>query len=229
MSISEFFNKKARAAAASLALVFGVAGGYAGHELAQAQFQPQLSDFTLSGVPDNATQQQFTKGHIPGAADAEAATTRFTFAQRLDTLEELASMADDTSDPIILQQLQHDAVAFINDLRINTHLSEQDYARLVADYDDRVGLDVTPITGNYRNGAMYQQEGMIAAQFGAVFGGEELTATEQSKAVGEMMQLGQDSADKTGLEGGLAGAALGGLVALPLLRRTRRKGPQVKK
>jgi len=229
MSISEFFNKKARAAAASIALLFGAVGGYAGHEIAQNAYQPHLSDFTMASLPDNATEQQFTKGHIPGAVDADAASTRFAFSQRLDALEELAIITDDTEDPIIAQQLRHDAVAFINDLRISPHLSEQDYARFVADYEDRVGLDVSPVTGNYRNGAMYQQEGMVGVAFGAIFNDDELTPAEQSKEVGQIMQAGQDRYDQAGLEGGLAGAALGGFMALPLLRRTRRKGPQVPK
>ena len=235
MSISEFFNKKAKAVVASLALVFGVAGGYAGHEIAQNQFQPKVSDFTLSSVPDTATEKQFISGHIPGvvlnnAAEAEA---RFVFAQRIDALEEqrfdydLAVQAQDGSAMALGSRLATDSVAFINDLRLSKDISEKDYANIVNDFNDRVGIDVSAVTGNYTKGVMYQQEAQVASAFGSIFSDEDMTPQQQSAEVGKIMAYGQSRYDTAGLEGGLAGALLGGVLFLPVMRRQRKSGPKV--
>ena len=214
MSISEFFNKKAKAAVASLALVFGVAGGIAGHEIAQNQFQPGVSDFALSSVPDNVNEKQFIAGHIAGlpAQTAAQAEARFTFTQRIDALEEqrfdydLALQAQDGSAMEIGSKLATDSVAFINDLRLSKDLSEKDYANIVADFNDRVAIDVSAVTGNYTKGIMYQQEAQIGQAFGSMFGDDDLTPAQQSAEIGRIMEEGQARYDAVGLEGGAAGA-----------------------
>ncbi len=235
MSISEFFNKKAKAVVASLALAFGVVGGYAGHEIAQNQLQPGVSDFALSSVPDNFSEKQFVAGHIAGlpAQSAAQAEARFAFAQRIDALEEqrfdydLAVQARDGSAMAIGNKLAADSVAFVNDLRMSKDLSEKDYANIVDDFNDRVGIDVSAVTGNYTKGIMYQQEAQVGQAFGSMFGDDDMTPAQQSAEIGKIMEEGQAQYDKIGLEGGLAGALLGSVLFLPVIRRQRKAGPKV--
>ncbi len=220
MTISEFFNKKARAAVAASTIVLGAAGGYAGMEIAQHDLQAQPSNFTLSQVNDtNITERQFIAGRMPGGQVVTPQETAAvaSFNARIDAMTAEKGMWNQSS-------LQSDAVSFINDLRISKDISEQDYAKLLAAYDKRVGVDVSPITGNYEKGIAYNQEANVAEQISQIFS-HDATDEDTSKDVGAFMLQAQQMHDQLGVEGGLAGAALGMMLMAPLwLRRRKRPG-----
>jgi hypothetical protein len=217
MSISEFFNRKARAMAAAAALALGAAGGYVGMEAGNSYNQPQASDFTLAAVPENVTERQFISGHIPGVKeDAAQRAMRQEFSRRIDRTAGLA-------DPAARED---SAVRLVTALRTGDRISEKDYQSLVDEYNRRVGLDVTARTGNYRDGAAFNQECQVGAAFGSFFDDEEMTPEELSADVGACMQQAEAARDKAALGGAAGGAALGGLLGLPLWLR-RRKGPKV--
>ncbi len=229
MSLSEFFNKKARAIIAAGAFALGGLGGYAGHEAAQQQTQPAISEFTLAQLPENITEQQFYAGKLPAGtvvtpesqrAQAEAVAG---FTARISALQNLSDRDAQTEA----------AVAFVNDLRVSENLSERDYTSLVKDYNARVGLDVTPLTGNWQKGIMYQQEANLAVHFGELmgnfFGGDDDESTPQqlSRDVGAVMTEGQQRFDVAGAAGAGGGALLGSLLLAPLWLRARRGYPKV--
>ncbi|HYD18400.1 MAG TPA: hypothetical protein VEF76_07970 [Patescibacteria group bacterium] len=234
MSISEFFNRKSRAVVAAIALAFGAGAGYVGHETAQAVSQPQASSFTLAQLSDNenVTEAEFFRGKLntPAPVDPLQAPTIAEFQARIDGLaqrkaEMLALPGHE--QPVLMVRLVQDSSVMIGELRMNTHLSERDYGRLVDDYNARVGIDVSPWTGNYAKGIMYQQDAAVGAAFSNFFGDEDLTDADLSRVAGEAMAEGQKLNDRAGLLGGLGGAALGGLLMVPLWRR--RNHPQVPK
>ena len=226
MSISEFFNKKARAMAAAAAIALGGAGGYAGHEIAQHELQPQQSNFVLSQVNDkNMTEAAFLKGQMPGGPVVTAKETDAMrgFTARIDQM---------ASDHVWGNNItaRADAIKFVTDLRISQDISEQDYAKLIGDYKSRVGIDVSDVTGNYEKGIMYNQEAQVGAAFSHIFGDDDATDESTSKEVGGYMLEGQRLYDNAGMEGGLAGAALGVMLVLPAWFRSRRgpRGPKFK-
>lgn len=233
MSISEFFNRKSRAVIAAVTLALGAGAGYVGHETAQSMTQPGLSEFTLQQLPDNTTEEQFISGRLPVNAkyDALQPARVDEYAGRIDAMEmqktAMASMADD--DRVIATvRLTQDAISFVNDLRLAENLSERNYADLVADYNARVGLDVSPWTGNYTKGINYQQDAQLGVMFGMIFGDEDdKTPAETSREVGDAMLEGAKMNDNAGLAGGAGGLLLGGLLAVPLWRR--RNFPKVGK
>jgi hypothetical protein len=225
VSISEFFNKKARAAAAAAAIALGGAGGYAGHEIAQHQLQPQPSNFVLSQLNEsNITEAQFIKGQMPGGQviTAKETTALQSFTSRIDAMQSDKIWGNEAS-------ARTQAIKFINDLRVSQDISEKDYTTLLADYNKRVGIDVSGVTGNYTKGIMYNQEAQVGVAIGQIFGGDD--SDEQiSQDVGNFMLEGQKMYDQAGLDGGMAGAALGMLLVLPVWFRARRgpKGPKLK-
>lgn len=228
MSIRKFFNDKAKAAGkkariltASALLVLGAAGGgYIGHEAAIDQTQPQISQFTIAQLSENTTEEQFMRGDIP--ADAVADPLR---AERLAEFRQ--SMTDILSHRTAEGQ-QAAAVDFINNLRIAENLSEQDYKTLVDEFDSRIGIDVTKITGNYRDGIMYWQDAQIAQAFAFFFDDGDMTDNERSREIGDAMSLGQEYHDTAALIGALGGAALGSIFLLPFWMRRRREDENVK-
>jgi hypothetical protein len=225
LSISEFFNKKARATVAAAAIALGGAGGYAGHEIAQHQFQPQPSNFVLSQVNDsNMTESEFLKGQLRGGpvvTDKETAAMK-DFNARIDQMASDRAWGN-------LGSARSEAVQFVNDLRTSQDISEQDYAKLLAQYNTRVGIDVSDVAGNYQKGIMYNQEAQAAVAISQIFGHDDMTPAETAKDVGDAMLEGQQMYDRAGLEGGLAGAALGMMLLLPGWIRSRKgpKGPKL--
>ena len=225
MSISEFFNKKARAMVAAVAIAFGGAGGYAGHELAQHQLQPQPSNFVLSQLNDkNITEEQFLKGQMPGGpviTEKETVALQ-NFTARIDEMASFKAWNQDVSARGL-------AVKFVSDLRVSQDISERDYVNLIADYNKRVGIDVSATTGNYEKGIMYNQEAQVGVAIGQIFGGDD-SDDEISQDVGSAMLEGQKIYDQAGLAGGMAGAGFGVMLVIPAWRRSRRgpKGPKLK-
>lgn len=228
MSIRTFFNDKARAAGkkarvltASALLMLGTAGGgYIGHEIAIDQTQPQISAFTLAQLTENTTEEQFMRGDTP--ADAVADPLR---AERLTEFRQ--SMTDILSHRTTDGQ-KAAAVDFINNLRIAENLSEQDYKTLVDEFDRRIGIDVTDVTGNYHDGIMYWQDAQIAQAFALLFDDDDMTDTERSREIGDVMSRGQEYHDTAGMAGALGGAALGSIFLLPFWMRRRREDENVK-
>lgn len=232
MSISEFFNRKSRAVIAAVTLALGAGGGYIGHETAQRTTQPQASEFTLAQLPDNTTEEQFVSGKLPVNAKYDALqSVRFDeFTARIAAMEQLKGQMRLMDDELYIAseaKLRDDAVSFVNDLRVAENLSERNYADLVKDYNARVGLDVSAVTGNYTKGIMYQQDAQLGVMFGMIFGDDDMTPAQISREVGDTMLEGQKMADNAGLAGGAAGLLLGGLLAVPLWRR--RNFPKVGK
>jgi len=221
MSIRKFFNDKAKAAGkktrvltASVLLALGAAGGgYIGHEAAIDRTQPQISEFTLAQLSENTTEEQFMRGTLP--ADAIADPLR---AERM--AEFRRSMTDILSHRTAEGQ-QAAAVEFINNLRLAENLSERDYKTLADEFDSRIGIDVTGITGNYRDGVMYWQDAQIAQAFALFFDDEDMTDQERAREIGEMMAIGQSHHDTAALTGALGGAALGSIFLLPFWMRRR--------
>ncbi len=233
MSISEFFNRKSRAVIAAVTLALGAGAGYVGHETAQSVTQPRVSEFTLQQLPDNTTEEQFISGKLPVNAkyDALQSVRVDEYAARIDAMEQqktaMASMAEDDRSIATVRLLQ-DGISFVNDLRLAENLSERNYADLVKDYNTRVGVDVTPWTGNYTQGLNYQQDAQLGVMFGMIFGDEDdKTDAQISREVGDTMLEGAKMNDNAGLAGGAAGLLLGGLLAVPLWRR--RNFPKVGK
>ena len=236
MKIGQFFNRKARAAVASVAILFGAAGGYAGHQMAQEKTQPQLSNYTLTQAIEQQDKltQNFDREYFPAALPADATPSVASqmaeedavigFVTRISAMQENKDMRDITAD----------AVSFVNDLRLSENISERDYAALVRDYNARVNVDVTPITGNWQDGIMYQQEANLGAKFSAAFGGwfgdddEDVTPQQMSKDIGQGMSEGQNLYDNAGLKGAAGGALLGSMLFLPLYLRQRNRHPKVK-
>lgn len=232
MSISEFFNRKSRAVIAAVTLALGAGGGYIGHETAQRTTQPQASEFTLAQLPDNTTEKQFISGKLPVNAkyDALQSVRVDEFTARIDAMAQLKGQMRLMDDELYIAseaKLRDDAVSFVNDLRVSENLSERNYADLVKDYNARVGLDVSAVTGNYTKGIMYQQDAQLGVMFGMIFGDDDMTPAQISREVGNTMLEGQKMADNAGLAGGAAGLLLGGLLAVPLWRR--RNYPKVGK
>lgn len=232
MSISEFFNRKSRAVIAAVTLALGAGGGYIGHEAAQQATQPQVSEFTLQQLPENTTEEQFMSGKLPAGAkyDALQSARVDEFTARIDALQaqkDAMRQLPGHEQPVPAVRLLQDSISFVNDLRIAENLSERNYADLVKDYNARVGVDVSPWTGNYTQGIMYQQDAQLGVMFGMIFGDEDKTDAEISREVGDTMLEGAKMNDNAGLAGGGAGLLLGGLLAVPLWRR--RNFPKVGK
>jgi hypothetical protein len=247
MSFRKSFNDKARAAgkkmrviAASAVLAFGAAGGaYIGHEVAQSETQPQISQFTLAQASEfdegDMTRRDFYKGRLPANAAPDLIQPHRidAFTARIDTMQQLAQRhaATEKTNPdeaaVLHAALSDDAVAFVNDLRMTHNISEQNYSHLIKDYQARVGLDVSDRTGNYTKGIQYLQEAQLSTVFGAIFG-DDLTDEEMSRDVGDMMAEGAKEYAQAGLIGGAAGGLGTGLLLLPALLFARRRDPHVK-
>lgn len=227
MSISEFFNKKARATVAAAAIAMGAAGGYAGHEIAQHQLQPQPSNFVISQITEdmNMSEAQFLKGQLPGGPVVTQKETAAMedFNNRIDKMSSEVAWGNTAG-------ARADAFSFVNDLRVSQDISEQDYGKLLERYNRRVGIDVSDIAGNYEKGVMYNQEAQVGSAIASIFGDDDMTPEEKSKDIGNMMLEGQKLYEQAGLEGGMAGAGLGMLLLLPAWIRSRRgpKGPKLK-
>lgn len=228
MSIRKFFNekskaagKKARTLTASALLVLGAAGGgYIGHEIAIDQTQPQVSQFTLAQLSENTTEEQFIRGDIPAdaVADPQQAVRMAEFRQAMSEI-----LSHRTADG-----QKAAAVDFINDLRMAENLSEQNYKTLVDEFDRRIGIDVTDVTGNYRDGIMYWQDAQIAQAFAFFFDDEDMTDTERSREIGDAMSMGQEYHDTAATAGALGGGALGAIFLLPFWMRRRREEGNIK-
>lgn len=228
MSIRKFFNEKAkstrksvRSFTAAALISLGVAGGgYIGHEIAIDQAQPQMSEFTIAQLSENTTEEEFMRGILPAdaVADPLQAVRIAEFRQEITNI-----LRHRTTEG-----QQAAAVDFINDLRLAENLSEKNYNDLVAEYDARVGIDVSGITGNYRGGIMYWQDAQVASAFMSFFDDEDLTPAEQSRQIGEFMQVGQDMHKTAGMAGALGGAAIGSIFLLPFWIRRRREDDNIK-
>jgi hypothetical protein len=247
MSFRKSFNDKARAAGkkmrvmtASVILAFSAAGGaYIGHEVAQSETQPQVSQFTLAQVSEmqegEMTERDFYKGRMPAnaAPDLIQPIRIDEFTARIDTMQTLAARhaAAEKSNPdeaaVLRAVLTDEAVSFINDLRMTHTISEQNYSHLINDYQARVGLDVSDRTGNYTKGIQYLQEAQLSTVFGAIFG-DDLSDEEMSREVGDIMAEGAKEYAQAGLIGGAAGGLGTGLLLLPALLFTRRRDPHIK-
>lgn len=248
MSISEFFNRKARIVVAATAFGLAGAGGYVGSEMAQKATQPTPSTYTLAqitsidedaipqDVMDEMERREFFPAQLPAGLQPEAETITAqqravtSFTQRIDAMEFAKARVGDAASQGMVQEM---AVNFINDLRLSVDVSERDYANLVRDYNARVGLDVSAVTGNYEQGLMYQQEASLAVHFAQAFGGffdddEDMTDQQMSREIGDAMQKGQSYYDNAGLAGGLAGGAAGFMLMVPMWLRLRRAHPRLK-
>lgn len=248
MSFRKAFNdktaaagKKIRVMTASVVLAFGAAGGaYIGHEVAQSETQPQVSQFTLAQAAEfedgEMTKREFYKGRLPAnaAPDLMQPVRIDAFTARIDTMQRLAERhaVSEKSNPdeaaVLKAALADEAVSFINALRMEHNISEQNYSHLIKDYQARVGLDVSDRAGNYTKGIQFLQEAQLSAVFGALFGGDDLSDDELSREVGDMMAEGAKEYKQAGLIGGAAGGLGTGLILLPALLFTRRRDPHVK-
>lgn len=228
MSIRKFFNEKAKSTrksvrtfTAAALLSLGVAGGgYIGHEIVIDQTQPQMSEFTIAQLTENTTEEEFIRGALPADAVADPLQA-----------ERIAEFRQEMTNILSYRTAegqQAAAVDFINALRMSENLSEKDYNNLIAEYDARVGIDVSDITGNYHDGIMYWQDAQLANAFASFFDDEDLTPAEQSKQIGEFMQVGQDMHDMAGMAGALGGAAIGSIFLLPFWMRRRREDENIK-
>ncbi|MDP2205919.1 MAG: hypothetical protein Q8K65_06380 [Alphaproteobacteria bacterium] len=247
MSFRKSFNDKARAASkkmrvmtASIVLAFSAAGGaYIGHDVAQSETQPQVSQFTLMQASQfqegEMSLRDFYKGRLPADAAPDLIQPHHIdeFTARIDTMERLAQRHTaakkiNPDEAAVLQAvLTDEAVSFVNDLRMSHNISEQNYSHLIADYQMRVGFDVSDRTGNYTRGIQYLQESQLSTVFGAIFG-DDLTDEEMSREVGDMMAEGAKEYAQAGLIGGAAGGLGTGLLLLPALLFTRRRDPHIK-
>lgn len=246
MSISEFFNHKARVAVAATAFGLAGLGGFAGHELTQNATQPQVSNYTLSqilaidedqlpqGMVEEIESKEFFPAVLPAGlnipAEAIEAQERAVtgFQQRLVSMAFAKTYVGEADSQTLLKE---QAVSFINDLRLSTDISERDYSTLLRDYNTRIGLDVSDVTGNYTEGVMYQQEAGLAVHFAQAFGGffddDDMTDQQVSRDIGDTMQKGQSYYDNAGLAGGLAGGAVGFMLMVPMWMRLRRSYPKL--
>lgn len=235
MSISEFFNKKARAATAAAALTLAAGGGFVGMQVGNTYIMdsgtvyhtPHLSNFTMTHAPENLTDKQLIYGEIKNwQPDAAQIAARAEFTQRIDVMAAERHQMDAVSRSALIDH----AVSFVNDLRTSDKISEQDYAAILKDYDKRVNLDVTSLTGNYRLGIAFNQEAQVGSAIGRIFSfDDESTPQQISREIGDSMQELQQRQDNNALAGGAAGLALGGLAGLALWRRRRNDGPKVQK
>ncbi len=225
MSIRKFFNdkardmgKKTRILLASATLAFGAAGGaYIGQDVIVDQALPQVSSFTLQQLPEDMTEAQFFRGEMPAGAIADPMqqTTIDAFTTRIDRMVATTEM----------QSRHAAAVDFINDLRLSDHLSEKNYNQLLTDYNTRIGMDVSSITGNYNLGSMYWQEAQVVDAFSFFFGDDddEVSDAQRSKDIGNMMADAQVMHNDAEAAGGLAGGLLGTLLILPFWMRRRKE------
>jgi hypothetical protein len=240
MSVSGFFGKKARALAAAFALAVGAGGGaYVAHE----RTQPVESQFTIASVENikGANEEMLFNGHMPLFSSMDAASKKAqakTVADMTGAIDAMERMKAGL-DPETAGALQTAAVDFVNNLRLSENLTERDYAKLLKDYQARVGLDVSAQTGNYAQNVRIAQECNWATHVAAMwdFDDEEVSPAERAKEIGTCMAESGDEADqyakeldakdgmKSELAGGAAGAALGGLLVLPMALRRRRTPP----
>jgi hypothetical protein len=229
MSIRKFFNdkarnmgKKTRILLASATLAFGAAGGaYIGQDVMTDQVLPQVSSFTLQQLPEDMTEAQFYRGEMPAGAIADPMqqTTIDAFTTRIDRMAAMTEM----------QSRHAAAVDFINDLRLSDHLSEKNYNQLLTDYNTRIGMDVSSITGNYNLGSMYWQEAQVVDAFSFFFGDDDdISDAERSKDIGQMMSDAQKMHNDAETAGGLAGGMLGTLLILPFWMRRRKEEESLK-
>ena len=240
MSLSGFFGKKARALAAAFAIAVGAGGGaYVAHE----RTQPTESQFTLASMEKipGANEEMLFNGRLPLFTSMPASSeharqlTLTLMTGRIDMMEKLKNKEGAAASPV----LQTMAVDFINDLRLGENLTERDYARLLKDYQTRVGLDVSSQTGNYTEGVRIAQECNYVVHVAEMwnFDDEETPPAERAKDIGTCMvtagpdvekyaqELDAKDGMKSELAGGAAGAALGGFLILPVARRRRRTPP----
>jgi hypothetical protein len=224
MSIRNFFNdkarnmgKKTRILLASATLAFGAAGGaYIGQDVVTDQVLPQVSSFTLQQLPEDITEAQFYRGEMPAGAIADPMqqTTIEAFTTRIDRMAAMTEM----------QSRHAAAVDFINDLRLSDHLSEKNYNQLLTDYNTRIGMDVSSITGNYNLGSMYWQEAQVVDAFSFFFGDDDdISDAQRSKDIGKMMADAQEMHNDAETAGGLAGGLLGTMLILPFWMRRRKE------
>jgi hypothetical protein len=224
MSIRKFFNdkarnmgKKTRILLASATLAFGAAGGaYIGQDVITDQVLPQVSSFTLQQLPEDITEAQFYRGEMPAGAIADPMqqTTIDAFTTRIDRMAAMTEM----------QSRHAAAVDFINDLRLSDHLSEKNYNQLLTDYNTRIGMDVSSITGNYNLGSMYWQEAQVVDAFSFFFGDDDdISDAQRSKDIGKMMADAQEMHNDAETAGGLAGGLLGTMLILPFWMRRRKE------
>ncbi len=236
MSISEFFNRKARAFIAAGALALGLGGGYAGHEAAQKMSGPQASNYTLAQIMADDQQTdanqperiffpgQLRPGFTPPAATVQAEADAVAgFTARITDMQQQQAAGGN---------ILFSAVDFVNDLRVSENLSERDYAGIVKDYNTRVGRDVTLYTGNWQSGIGWQQEANLGVHLSQVFGNffgddEDLTPQQLSREVGNAMQEGQSMTSLSLAGGAFGGFALGGLLFAPVWLRAGRRHPKV--
>ena len=241
MSMSGFFGKKARALAAAFAIAVGAGGGaYVAHE----RTQPTESQFTLASVEHipGANEETLFNGRMPLFSSMDAASKKAqakTIADMTGAIDAMERMKA-SPDPETMGVLQTTAVDFVNQLRLSENLTERDYARLLKDYQTRVGIDVSQQAGNYTAGVRIAQECNFATHVAQIFSfdDDETTPAEQAKEIGTCMAEAGPEADKfakelddkdgikSELAGGAAGgAAIGGLILLPAAFRRRRTPP----
>ncbi len=137
---------------------------------------------------------------------------------------------------------QEAGVKFVNELRLSTHLTEQDYEDLVSAFDKKAAVTLPETVMNYREGAMYFHECRLASGFAAALSMDEDDVAEATE-VGACMKDIFDNPQKAHQErekppvpvkdnsygmdevaGALSGAAIGSALMLPLWLRRRRPG-----
>lgn len=234
MSISQFFNRKARAIIASAAFAFGAIGGYAGYQVAE-HTGAQPSNYTLNqteSISEDAQLPAIDQDYFPAKLPAGIVISQASveseaqaivgFTTRIGQMAQLKNSGGDVTAQ---------AVSFVNDLRLSNDLSEQDYGKLVKLYNAQVGVDVTAQTGNWQGGVKYMQEARAAVEiFGSgLFGGddEDKTPAQKSADIGGAMAEGQKITDLRDGGGVAGGAILGGLLLVPAWLGIRRKYPKV--
>lgn len=241
MSLSGFFGKKTRALAAAFAIAVGAGGGaYVAHE----RTQPVESQFTMASAEHIRGMDENTlfNGHMPLFSSMDAASKKAqakTVADMTAAIGQMETMKYSV-DIDTYDLLQTRAVDFVNQLRLSENLTERDYAKLLKDYQTRVGVDVSAQAGNYTQGVRIAQECNLATHMAAMWGmdDDETTPADRAKEIGTCMAESGAAADqyakeldaedglKSELAGGAAGgAALGGLVLLPMALRRRRTPP----